>query len=93
MYSRSTAETIMDPIGQNVPVICLHLETTTNKYVDVNVMGYIDTLMSIFTEYVDVNVMGYIDTLMLIFTEYVDVYELECVGIHASEYVDIREPE
>ena len=30
-YSRSTAETIMNPIGHNVLVICLHFETTTNN--------------------------------------------------------------
>ena len=30
MYSRSTAETAMIPTGQNIPVICLHLEDTTN---------------------------------------------------------------
>ena len=30
MYSRSTAETTMNRIGQNIPVICLHLEATTN---------------------------------------------------------------
>ena len=30
-YSRSTAETIMNYFGQNIPVICLHLETITNK--------------------------------------------------------------
>ena len=30
-YSRSTAETTMNPIGQNIPVICLHLEDTTNS--------------------------------------------------------------
>ena len=30
-YSRSTAETTMHPIGQNIPVICLHLEGTTNN--------------------------------------------------------------
>ena len=30
MYSRSTAETTMNPIGQNIPVIYLHLEDTTN---------------------------------------------------------------
>ena len=30
MYSISTAETAMIPIGQNIPVICLHLEDTTN---------------------------------------------------------------
>ena len=31
--SRSTAETTMNPIGQNIPVICLHFETTTNTLV------------------------------------------------------------
>ena len=30
-YSRSTAETIMNPIGQNIPEICLHMETTANR--------------------------------------------------------------
>ena len=31
-YSRSTAETTMNPIGQNIPaIICLHLEDTTNN--------------------------------------------------------------
>ena len=29
-YSRSTAEATMNLIGQNIPVICLHLEDTTN---------------------------------------------------------------
>ena len=28
--SRSTAETIMNPIGQSFPLICLHFETTIN---------------------------------------------------------------
>ena len=31
-YSRSTAETTMNSIGQNIPVIYLHLEDTTNIY-------------------------------------------------------------
>ena len=30
-YSRSTAEIIMNPVGQNIPVICLHLESTLNN--------------------------------------------------------------
>ena len=30
-YSRSTAETTMNSIGHNIPVICLHLEDTTNN--------------------------------------------------------------
>ena len=30
-YSRSTAETTINPIAQNIPVICLHFETTTNN--------------------------------------------------------------
>ena len=30
-YSRSTAETIMNPIGHNAPVICLHFETKPNN--------------------------------------------------------------
>ena len=29
--SRSSAETIMNPIGQNIPVMCLNLETATNN--------------------------------------------------------------
>ena len=27
----TTAETTMNPIGQDIPVICLHLEDTTNN--------------------------------------------------------------
>ena len=30
-YSRSTAETTMNSIGQNIAVICLHFEATTNN--------------------------------------------------------------
>ena len=30
--SRSTAETTMNPIGQDIPVIYLHLEDTTNSW-------------------------------------------------------------
>ena len=35
-YSRSTAETAMNPIGQNIPVICLHFEATTNRGLEVD---------------------------------------------------------
>ena len=31
-YSRPTAETTMNLIGQNIPVICLHFKTTTNTH-------------------------------------------------------------
>ena len=43
-YSRSTTETIMNPISQNIPVICLHLKDTTNT--EVFFLNAVDKLLS-----------------------------------------------
>ena len=34
MVPTATAETTINPVSQNIPVICLHLEDTTNMALD-----------------------------------------------------------